>query len=80
MNRYLADPFVRMQQLDNKGQAHTVTVTTMAHQHFKQWPVLTHDDSWLVLRNPEPDTTRGESDAPVHVLRQMITSLIIHTD
>lgn len=68
MERGNANPFTRMGQLDRRGAAYTVTVTTMAHQLFKEWGVLTWDEDWLVLQAP------GD-DEPAHVPIHMITSI-----
>ena len=75
-----ADPFLRMGQYESSGRTYTVTVTTMAHQLFRKWPALAWNEDWLVLRNPNPDKSRAESDAPLHIPRRMITSLAVHTD
>lgn len=75
-----ADPFLRMSQLDKAARTYTVTVTTMAHQLFRKWIVIAWNEEWLVLRNPNPDKSRAESDAPLHIPRRMITSLAVHTD
>lgn len=80
MEHRTANPFTRMSRLDESAIAYTVTVTTMAHQLFRKWTVLVWDENWLILRNPNPDKSRAESDAPIHIPCRMITSLAIHTD